>query len=350
MSGGMTLAELAERFSARLAGDGGGRIERVSDLATAGPGSIAFLLDPRYKSLLDTTGASAVILREEHLPDCPVPALVTGNPQALFARIAAVLHPDEDMSSPAGVHPGAFVDESAQVHASAVISANAVVEAGARIGAGTFVGPGTVVGRRVRVGAHCKLAANVTVCRDCTLGDRVIVHPGAVIGSDGFGLAREEGRWLKIPQLGSVIIGDDVEIGAGVAIDRGALRDTVIESGVKLDNQIHIAHNVTVGADTAMAAQSGVAGSTRIGHDCAIGGAVGILGHLEIAGGSRINAFSQVSHSITEPGVYASGVPLETATRWRRNRARFKQLDEMARRLKTLERRLEEIDKQNNRE
>jgi UDP-3-O-[3-hydroxymyristoyl] glucosamine N-acyltransferase len=340
---GYTLAELAEKFSATLAGDAFCRVEKVADIKSASPGSITFLSNPRFCFLLAETQASAVILAPDHLPLCPKPALLSSNPYALYARIAALLHSDEDMSSTGSIHASAVIANNAQVDPTAIIAANAVIGENVVIGAHTYIGSGVVIRQRVRIGAFCKLTANVTVCADCIVGDRVLVHPSAVIGSDGFGFAPEGGKWLKIPQLGRVLIGDDVEIGANVAIDRGALSDTVIENGVKLDNQIHIAHNVMIGADTAMAAQSGIAGSTRIGKSCAIGGSVGVLGHLEIADNTRLQAFSAVSHSILEPGqTYASGAPLEPVADWRRNRARYKQLEEMARRLKRLEKLLEE--------
>lgn len=345
MSRDVSLAELAERFSARLAGDGQGRIRRVADLSGAEPGAITFMVNPRFKALLAQTRASAVILAEHNLPACPAPALVSDQPDVLFARVADFLHPDEDLLKPPGAHPSASVAGSAVVHESAIIEANAVIEDAVTVGAGAFIGPGTVIRKGASVGAGSKLTANVTVCHDCCLGRRVLVHPGAVIGSDGFGLAHDGSRWIKVPQLGRVVIGDDVEIGSGVAIDRGALRDTVIENGVKLDNQIHIAHNVRIGENTAMAAQSAIAGSTTIGRDCAIGGKAGIVGHLEIADRTHLNAFSDVTHSIKEPGgSYASGAPLEPTPKWRRNWVRFKQLDDMARRLKALAKRLESRD------
>jgi UDP-3-O-[3-hydroxymyristoyl] glucosamine N-acyltransferase len=335
---GYTLGELGKRFSVEVAGDSTAVIDRVADIRAAAPGSITFLSNKRFRHLLSETNASAVILAPDDLSLCPRPALVCANPYALYAKIAALLHPDEDMQLFPSVHPTAVVADDARIDSSAIVAAHAVIEEGVVVGEHTYIGPGVVIKRRARIGAFSKLAANITVCADCHIGDRVLIHPSAVIGSDGFGFAHENGCWIKIPQLGKVIIGDDVEIGAGVAIDRGAINDTIIEKGVKLDNQIHIAHNVVIGANTAMAAQSGVAGSTHIGAGCAIGGAVGILGHLEIADRTHLNAFSTVTHSITEPGgSYASGAPLEPVESWRRNRARFKQLDEMSKRLKRLE-------------
>ncbi len=338
-----TLSSLAELFSVRLVGNGDVEIHSVSDLEIAGEHCIAFYADKKFRPQLETTNAGAVIIEECNLTHCKRPALLSDSPYTLFAEIAALLHPDEDFTS-GRIDVSASVHDTVKLGDGAIIAANAVIEEGCQIGNSVYIGPGCVLKQRVHIGSDSKLVANVTICRDCRLGERVIVHPAAVIGSDGFGLARKKGRWIKIPQLGSVVIGNDVEIGAGVAIDRGALRDTVIEDGVKLDNQIHVAHNVVIGANTAMAAQSGIAGSTRIGKDCAIAGAVGMLGHLEIADNSRINAFSSVYQSISEPGVYASGMPVEPVESWRKNRVRFKQLNEMARRIKHLEQKLKQLE------
>ncbi len=342
MATGYTLAALAERFSVELSGDPDCIVDRVADLASATDRSISFLSDRRFKSLLEKTHASAVILSKQDLEICPKPALVTENPYLLYAKIATFLHPDEDLALTPGIHATAVVDPAAKVDASAIIAPNVVVEERVTIGPRSYIGPGSVLKRGVVIGSDCKLAANVTVCAYCKIGDRVLIHPAAVIGSDGFGFAKDGDNWVKIPQLGIVTVGNDVEVGAGVAIDRGAINNTVIGNGVKLDNQIHIAHNVTVGSNTAMAAQSGVAGSTKIGENCSIGGSVGILGHLEITAGTYLNAFSQVSCSIEQPGSYASGAPLESSASWRRNRVRMKQLDEMAKRIRALEKKFSE--------
>ena len=335
-----TLAELAATFAVRLHGDGACVIARVDDLAAAGSGSISFFTNQRLRAALQTTQASAVILTEADLPLCGVAALVTDNPYAVYAKVAALFNPDPDLSSPAGVHATAVIAESAQIDATAVIAPNTVIEAAVRIGAHSFIGPGTVIRRGAIIGEYCKFVANVTICNDCRIGDRVIIHPSSVIGADGFGFANEAGQWLKIPQLGAVVIGNDVEIGACVTIDRGALNDTVIGAGVKLDNQIQIAHNVTIGAHTAMAGKSAVAGSTDIGQYCTIGASAGILGHLTIADKTHLHAFSALTHSISEPGAYASGVPVEPVRQWRKNSVRFKQLDEMMRRIKALQKQL----------
>ncbi|HEY3487303.1 MAG TPA: UDP-3-O-(3-hydroxymyristoyl)glucosamine N-acyltransferase [Gammaproteobacteria bacterium] len=349
MSDSYTLSKLAGIFGVACIGDGSTVIERVADLGAAGPGSIAFLNNRKYAPLLATTRAAAVILPQQYVQACTRPMLVCENPYALYARIASLLHPDEDFLVKPGIHPRAYVADSAEIDPSAIIAPLAVVEEGVHVGPRSYIGPGTVLKRRSVLGADCKLTANVTLGSDCRLGDRVIVHPGAVIGADGFGFAPENGEWIKIPQLGAVIIGNDAEIGAGVAIDRGALKDTIIENGVKLDNQIHVAHNVRIGAHTAIAAQTGIAGSTTIGSHCAIGGASGILGHLQIASGTRLNAFSQVTQSIEQAGSYAaSGMPLEPVAHWRRNWVRVKQLDEMAKKIRALEIQLAQLEKNKN--
>ena len=345
MDGRYSIEGLAERFSARLVGDGSKVVTCVADLEQAKADAVSFFVDRRLRRQLETTQAGVVILAEKDLNWCNVPALVCDNPHALFAEVAALLHPDEDTQQAGAVHATAVVDVSANIHPTAIIEANAVIGAGCLVEAGVYIGPGCVLRQRVHIGAHSKLTANVTVCRDCKLGQRVLVHPGAVIGSDGFGFAHRNDTWIKIPQLGAVTVGHDVEIGACVAIDRGALRDTVIEDGVKLDNQIHVAHNVTIGANSVMAAQSGIAGSSRIGRNCAIAGAVGISGHVDLADRTTVYAFSLVSQSIDEPGIYAGSAPLESVAHWRRNRVRYKQLDEMARKLKDLESKLEKLGK-----
>lgn len=331
-----TLEDLAERGGATLRGDGGKRISGVNTLSAAGPRELSFLANPRYRAKLRSTRAGAVVVPAEAAADCPCDVLVADNVYAAFARMAAVF--EHRVVPPPGVHESAAVDSGARVHADAAVGPQAVIEAGAEIGPGVVVGPGCIVGRDSRIGPDCVLTARVTVLHGVTLGRRVLVHPGAVLGADGFGLAQEEGSWLKVPQLGGLLIGDDCEIGANTTIDRGSLQDTVLEEDVRLDNQIQIAHNVRIGAHTAMAGCSAVAGSTTIGRHCMVGGGAGILGHLVIADHVVITAMSLVTRSIREPGEYSSGMPLQDNRQWRRNSARLKQLDEMARRLRALER------------
>jgi UDP-3-O-[3-hydroxymyristoyl] glucosamine N-acyltransferase len=334
----LTLRELADRLGAELRGDPGCKIHRIGSLQTAGAGDISFLSNPHLRDLLTTCAASAVIVAPADAGALRGNGLIAQNPHAAFARVAAWLHP-EPAAAP-GVHPSAVVDPGARVHAQAWVGPQAVIEAGARIGAGCQIGPGCFVGRDASIGDGSRLVANVTICHQTQLGRNVIVHPGAVIGADGFGLADDQGRWLKVPQIGRVVIGDEVEIGANTTIDRGAIEDTVIGHGVKLDNLIQIAHNVQIGDHTAIAACTGIAGSTRIGRHCAIGGGVGIVGHLEIADNVTVTATSFVSQSIPAAGVYSSGTPLEENARWHRNYVRVKQLDDMAQRLRRLEKRM----------
>ena len=330
-----TLGQLAEHVGGRIHGDADCNIDGVATLQNAKPGDISFLANPRYTKYLAGTAASAVIIGEEQLDACPTNALVVTDPYLSYARIATLLSPPA--ATQWGRHPTAVVADGSRIDSGAWIGPHSVIEADVEIGAGVMVGPGCVVGHGSRIGAGSRLVANVTVCHGSRLGKRVVLHPGVVIGSDGFGLANDGGNWVKVPQLGGVIIGDDVEIGANTTVDRGALDDTIIEDGVKLDNQIQVAHNVYIGAHSAIAGCTGIAGSARIGARCTIGGGVGIVGHTEIADDVHITGMSFVAHSIRKPGVYSSGTPLETNREWRRNYARFHQLDDMARRLRRLE-------------
>ncbi len=334
----LTLGELANKLGAKLHGDSGSIVKAVASLQHARPGDISFLAGPRYRKYLVSTQATAVILSAADQDNCPVSALIVANPALAYAHAAALLHP---LPAPApGIHGSACVHPSSRIHESASIGPHCVVEAGAEIAANVAIGAGCFIGENTRIGADSRLMAHVTLCHATQIGCRVLIHPGAVIGSDGFGLANDQGTWVKIPQLGKVCIGDDVEIGANTTIDRGALGDTVIEEGVKLDNQIQVAHNVYIGAHTAIAGCVGIAGSAKIGRRCTIGGGVGIAGHLEIADDVHVTGMTLVSKSILEPGVYSSGLPAQTNHLWNKNYARLCQLDEMARQLKALEKAL----------
>lgn len=331
----LSLGELANALGAVVHGSSDCEIRRVASLRNAGPGDISFLANAHYREQLAVTRASAVILAPRFRDDCPVSALVVDNPYAVYARAAQLLHPAAPVSP--GIAPSAHVDDGAVVSDSASIGANAVIGGGALIGDRVEIGPGCVVEGDTEIGADTHLIANVVVRQGSRIGQCVLIHPGVVIGSDGFGFANDQGKWIKIPQLGRVVIGDDVEIGSNTTIDRGALDDTVIEHGVKLDNQIQIAHNVHIGAHTAIAGCTGIAGSTRIGRCCAIGGGVGIVGHIEIVDEVQITAMTLVAQSITERGSYSSGTPMEETRSWRKNYVRLKQLDDMAKRLQELE-------------
>lgn len=331
---GHRLGELAERFGLALRGDPDACITGVGTLAAATGGQLAFLANPQYRRQLAATAAAAVVLREADAADCPTHCLVARDPYAAFSRIAALF--EVRPTRAAGIHPSAVVDPDASIDPTAHVAALACIGAGSRVAAGAVVGPGCVIGEACEVGEGCELVARVTLVRRVRLGRRVLVHPGAVLGADGFGLAMDAGRWIKVPQLGGVVVGDDCEIGANTTIDRGAIEDTVLEEDVRLDNQIQIGHNVRIGAHTAMAGCVAVAGSTRIGRYCLIGGAAGIAGHLDICDKVTVTAMTLVTHSITAPGTYSSGSPLQENREWRRNAARFRQLDAMARKLNAI--------------
>ncbi len=338
-----TLAQLAEQVEGRVVGDGSVRISGVGTLTHGRAGQITFLNNPRYRRYLAETHASAVILGEADVEHCPVNALVVHRPYVAYARLTALFAPPRETGG--FIHKSAVVSPGAMIASSARLEANCVVGAGCVIGEQVRIGPSCVIEDNCTIGDGCQLIANVTLYHGTQLGQRVTIHAGAVLGSDGFGFANEGGRWIKIHQLGCVRIGDDVEIGANTTIDRGAIEDTIIGSNVILDNLIQIAHNVRIGDGTAMAGCVGVAGSAVIGRNCAIGGGAGILGHLEICDGVTVTAMSLVTKSIKEPGVYSAGTPLEPSAQWQKNYARFKQLDEMARRLRALEHELEELKK-----
>jgi UDP-3-O-[3-hydroxymyristoyl] glucosamine N-acyltransferase len=333
----VSIGELAVRFGCELRGDPGVEVERVATLADADAQSVAFVANPRYRTQLAATRAAVVVLDEASAAGCPCAALISANPHATFARIAAVLHPAP--AGTPGVHPSAVVAPGAQIDPTAHVAALCVIGASARIGARAYVGPQCLIEEGVQVGADVRLVGRVTLCRGVSIGERTVIQPGAVIGGDGFGFAQDAGRWLKVPQTGGVRIGSDVEIGSNTTIDRGAIEDTVIEEGAKLDNLIQIGHNVRIGAHTALAACVGVSGSTSIGRRCMIGGQVGIGGHLTICDDVMITGCTMVSHSVSRPGVYSGGIPLEEAHTWRRLVGRFKRLEALAARLKSLERR-----------
>jgi UDP-3-O-[3-hydroxymyristoyl] glucosamine N-acyltransferase len=332
----VSLGELAVRFGCELRGDPDTPVEHVATLTNADERALAFLANPRYRPQLAATRAAAVVLSAASAADCRTAMLLSDNPYATYARIAALLHPLPAVA--AGVHPSAVVAASARIDPSAQVCACATIGERSVIGARVFIGPHCALAEDVNVAADVRLAAGVTLGRAVTLGARTVVQPGAVIGGDGFGFAPERGGWVKVPQLGSVHVGADVEIGANTTIDRGAIEDTVIEEGVKLDNLIMIGHNVRVGAHTAIAACTGVSGSTSIGRRCMIGGMVGFTGHISIADDVVITAYSAVSKSIPRAGVYSSTLPIEEVRTWRRLVAHFKRLGLLEGRLRRLER------------
>ena len=331
----ISLGELAERFDCELIGDPDVRIDTLDTLANAGSNGLSFLASPVYKKQLSSTKAAAVILRPDDAPDAPCAALISDNPYASYARMAAAVCPPPAYEP--GVHTSAAVASSADVASSAHIAANAVVEDNAVIGANTYVGPGAVVGPDCVIGNDCRILANVTLVRAVSTGDRCIFHSGSVVGADGFGNAMTSDGWVKVPQFGGVRIGSDVEIGSSTTVDCGSIDDTVIEDGVRLDNQIQIGHNVHLGEHTAIAALTGVAGSTRIGKRCLLAGMAGIAGHIEICDDVTIHGKGMVSKNITQPGAYASSFPVEDVRTWNRRVASFRRLDKLLGRVGKLE-------------
>lgn len=339
----VTLGELASHLTLGIGDlDPSLVLDGIAPLESAGSSDLAFVAEKRYLGALAETRAGCVLLKPEWQGSCPVPSLVTADPYLSYARASALFNGED---SPAvGVHPSAVVDDDAELGTGVSVGPLAHIGAGAVIGDRAVIGPGVVVGAGAVVGAGSRLYPNVVLYHGVTLGKDCIVHSGTVIGSDGFGFARGPDGWEKIHQIGSVSIGDNVEIGAGATIDRGALGDTCIESGVIMDNQVHIAHNCRIGARTALAGCVGIAGSTTIGSDCTFAGQVGVSGHLRICDNVHFNGQARVISSISNPGNYASGTPLEEVRQWRRNAVRFSQLDDMARRLKALENRLTVLD------
>jgi UDP-3-O-[3-hydroxymyristoyl] glucosamine N-acyltransferase len=320
----LSLGELAVRFGLTLRGEPSLTVRSVATLAHADAGALSFLANSRYRRQLESTRATAVVVSAADEAVCPVAALIDPNPYLAYARIAALIHPQAP--PPCGIHPTAVVAAGARIAASASIGALAVVEDDAEIGERVLVGPNCIVQGGVRVGADSRLLSRVTLYPGVRLGERCIVHSGAVLGADGFGFAPDAGTWVKVPQVGGVRIGDDVEIGANTTIDRGAIDDTVVENGVKLDNQIQVGHNVCIGAHTAIAACTGISGSTVIGARCMIGGMVGFAGHLSIADDVVITGCSLVSASIKESGSYSSGMPAVETRMWRRMVAHLRRL------------------------
>ncbi|MDK9559000.1 UDP-3-O-(3-hydroxymyristoyl)glucosamine N-acyltransferase [Marinobacter sp. M216] len=333
------LEEIAAALGAELRGDPDVHVTGLATLQAAKPGEISFLANPSYAKYLADTQASAVIMSPASAGNATTNVLLLDNPYLGYARLSHWFDPEP--VSEAGIHPSAVVDASARVAGSASIGPNAVIEADVEIGEKVVVGAGSVIGARTRVGAGTVIRPRVTLAHDVVVGQRCHILSGAVVGSDGFGFANEKGVWQRIAQLGRVVLGDDVEVGANTTIDRGALDDTIIGDGVKLDNLIQIAHNVQIGDHSAMAAMVGIAGSTRIGRHCVFGGASGVAGHLEIADQVHLTGMTLVTGDIREPGVYSSGTSADTNRKWRKNAVRFRQLDDLARRIKELEKKLE---------
>lgn len=335
------LGQLAARIGVEFVGDSSVMLSRVATLDRATDNCLSFLGDPKLKTSLARTSAAAVIVRPEDVADAPVPALISDNPYLAFARAIAILHPSQKPAP--GCHPSAVIDSSARIDSSASVGPLCVIEQNVEIGPRAEIGPGCILLAGSRIGADSRLVARVVVCAESVIGERALLHPGAVIGREGFGFAKDGERWVRIAQIGRAVLGNDVEIGVHTAVDRGAIEDTCIGDGVKIDSLVQIGHNVQIGENTAMAACSGISGSTRIGRNCTLAGAVGMAGHLHIADNVHFSGMAMVTRSFREAGLYSSGIPAMPAADWRRQVVRFRQLDAMARRLKQLEARLAEL-------
>ncbi|MGB0937178.1 MAG: UDP-3-O-(3-hydroxymyristoyl)glucosamine N-acyltransferase [Colwellia sp.] len=342
-----TLADIADKLGAKLIANPNGdsanpattQIYSLATLAKAQEGQVAFLANSKYSSQLAETNASAVIIDESALSDCYTHALVMSNPYMGYAMLANLL--DTTPKSAEGVHASAVVAKDVKLGRNISIGANAVIETGVKLGDNVEIGANCFIGKNANIGASSKLWSNISIYHEVSIGEHCLIQANTVIGSDGFGYAptAREVKWMKIPQLGSVVVGNHVEIGASTTIDRGALDDTIIENGVILDNQVHIGHNSVVGANTAIAGCSVVAGSTTIGKNCTIAGLVGINGHISIADNCFFTGMAMVTKSITESGVYSSGIPAVANKEWRKTNARIKRLDSLTSRVKALEKR-----------
>ncbi len=331
----LTLAQLATHIGAELRGDADFRVAGIATLENAKADQLSFLANPNYAKHLADTAAGAVILHPKFADACSTNVLMMPNPYLGYALASQLFTPVG--LQPSGIHPTAVISADATIGPEVKIGPNVVIEASAFIGANCSIGAGCFIGRGSKLGSDCNILPNVSIYHGVSIGERVRIHSGAVIGSDGFGFAPDQDRWHKIEQLGGVTIEDDVEIGANTTIDRGALDDTLIEQGAKLDNQIQIAHNVRVGSNTVIAACTGISGSSSVGKNCMIGGGVGIAGHLTLTDNVHVTGMTLITHDIKEPGVYSSGTAVEPNKSWRKNVARFRQLDQLARRVRKLE-------------
>jgi len=336
----LTLAQIAEAINGQLFGDSDYLIDGVGTLAEATPQQISFLANSKYKKFLNDTHAGAVIVASGMAAELKTNVIEAADPYVAYAKAASLLYPES--FGQRAIHATAWIDPDATVADNVSIGPHVTIEKGAVIASGVSIGAGSVIEQDVYVGENSRIKSNVTLCHQVQIGQRVIIHPGVVIGADGFGIANDEGVWIKVPQVGRVIIGDDVEIGANTTIDRGAIEDTVISNGVKLDNQIQIGHNVIIGEHTVIAGCVGIAGSTKIGKYCAIGGGTGIGGHLEIADGVQLTGMTMVTKSITAAGVFSSGTPAESNKQWHKNVVRYRQMDKLFERVKLLEKQIKD--------
>jgi len=336
-----SLQDIADKLAGRVIGDPQISIDSLATLANATSGQLSFLSNPKYRKQLGCTRASAVLLTKQDAEGFQGNAVVVEDPYLAYARLTQVF----DWRAVAGgaIHPTAVIDDTAVLADNVTVGPYSVIGPGVNIGKNSILGAHVSLERNCVIGANCYLSSQIAIYPECVIGDDCIIHSGVIIGADGFGFARDSAEWVKICQLGGVVIGDRVEIGAGTTIDRGALENTVIGDGVKLDNQIQIAHNVKIGKDSAIAGCTAVAGSTKIGERCTIAGMSGITGHLEIADDSHVTAMTLVSKSIKKPGVYSSGTGVEPHSTWKKNVVRFRQLDDMSRRIKNLEKTISKL-------
>ncbi len=338
----LRLDELVARLGGELIGNPAVTVSRVSSVERAEEGDLAFVSDRKYLAKLKDCRASVVVVAPDAKDAVDRPRIVTHDPYLYFARAAQLLNPPRRPD--AGVHPSATVGSA--IPSSVSVGAGAVIEQDVQLGEDVVIGAGCYVGAGVSIGAGTRLHPRVSIYEDCVIGKHCLIHSGAVIGADGFGFAREaDGRWVKIPQVGKVVIGDDVEIGANTTVDRGALDDTVIHDNVKIDNLVQVAHNVHIGESTAIAGCVGIAGSTHIGARCMLAGQVGVIGHLKIADDVVISAGTKLTKAITRPGMYTASLPVQSHADWVKNFSHLRHLDALVERVRALEKRLEPPEK-----
>ena len=336
-----TLNDIAQLVGAAVRGNANHAIDGLATLKSATETQLSFLANPLYSAALVSTQAGAVLLRPEDAETYQGNALLVANPYAAYAQLTH--HFDRTPKPLAGHHPQAVISALAVIDSSVSIGACAVVAEDAVIGAGSIVEAGAIIGARVHIGRNCRIRANAVIHHDCVIGDRVTIHSGAIIGDDGFGFAPHQGRWHKIAQIGRVVLHNDVDIGSNTTIDRGALDDTIIHEGAIIDNQVHIAHNVVIGAHTAIAGCCGISGSTTIGAHCVLAGGVGLVGHIEICDKVHITGMTMITKSITKSGSYSSGTAFDSTDNWKKMAVRLKKLDDMAKRMRELEKLVQQL-------
>jgi len=329
------LKTIAQYIDGTVQGDETVLVDSFGTLQNAQANQISFLSNTKYKKYLVDSQAGAIIVNADMAEFVSSNAIIVDDPYVAYAKAATLLNPH--IIQQQGVHPTAVISPDSQIDITASIAAHVVIDDDVEIAEGVVIGAGCVIQQGVKIGKGTRLTNNITLCHQVQLGQDCLIHPGVVIGADGFGLANDKGKWIKVPQIGRVIIGDDVEIGANTTIDRGAMENTIIANGVKIDNQVHIAHNVEIGENTVIAGCTGIAGSTTIGKNCVIAGAAVINGHINIVDNVQLMGMSMVTKSISEPGSYSSGIPAEPTKQWRRNVVRSRQLDKLIDRVKALE-------------